>query len=377
MVARTPSGAVKTSARRAAQKAGHTMPGGCLSGDTLVETLDGLSPISHLVGCRALLTERGWIDAEVRDFGCQPLMEITISRGCQRQAILATPWHRWYTQRGIVITSGLREGDAFPKVMADHFDPNALKPPQPSIACIAEQASDTSSSMVMINLEGRPSSSRNDAISIDLRNLSADCTSAILGLKHDQEFIMPNAVFSAKGAIPALEPVFVTELDRSRSLGDTPPPAHLAFSAMPPSARIELGSRFDLMADAARYGFDAAAQWGNGASRHVSHYADRWCVEQVRETDLVESVYCAVVPHLCRFVIVGGVLTGNSFPINNAGDLAHAKHDIGRAKNPAAARRWVNKRAHELGEPGVGQKRGGKVGGCEVPHRHDRRARGG
>jgi len=45
-----------------------------------------------------------------------------------------------------------------------------------------------------------------------------------------------------------------------------------------------------------------------------------------------------------------------SFPIRNAKDLRNAKHDIGRASNPAAAREWVNKRAKALNLPGVGQK---------------------
>lgn len=45
----------------------------------------------------------------------------------------------------------------------------------------------------------------------------------------------------------------------------------------------------------------------------------------------------------------------DSFPIENARDLAKAKHDVGRASNPAAARRWINKRAHQLGEPALGE----------------------
>ena len=47
-------------------------------------------------------------------------------------------------------------------------------------------------------------------------------------------------------------------------------------------------------------------------------------------------------------------MAGGSFPIEDKADLANAKHDIGRAKNPAAARRWVNKRAKELGAAPVG-----------------------
>lgn len=55
----------------------------------------------------------------------------------------------------------------------------------------------------------------------------------------------------------------------------------------------------------------------------------------------------------------GHTMPGGSFPINNKEDLANAKHDIGRAKDPAAAKAWVNKRAKELGEPPVGGKKEG------------------
>ena len=53
----------------------------------------------------------------------------------------------------------------------------------------------------------------------------------------------------------------------------------------------------------------------------------------------------------------GHTMKGGAFPIENKQDLANAKHDVGRAKNPEAARRWINKRAKELGAAPVG---GGK-----------------
>jgi len=51
----------------------------------------------------------------------------------------------------------------------------------------------------------------------------------------------------------------------------------------------------------------------------------------------------------------GQTMPGGSFPIRNTSDLSNAKHLVGRAKNPEAARRWINKRARELGEPGLGE----------------------
>lgn len=56
----------------------------------------------------------------------------------------------------------------------------------------------------------------------------------------------------------------------------------------------------------------------------------------------------------------GHTMKGGSFPINNAADLARAKHDVGRAHDPAAARRWINRRAKDLGKPGLGGADSGK-----------------
>ncbi len=51
----------------------------------------------------------------------------------------------------------------------------------------------------------------------------------------------------------------------------------------------------------------------------------------------------------------GDALPGGGFPIKNAADLANAKRAIGRAKDPAAARALINRRAKELGERPLGK----------------------
>jgi hypothetical protein len=53
----------------------------------------------------------------------------------------------------------------------------------------------------------------------------------------------------------------------------------------------------------------------------------------------------------------GKALPGGGFPIANAADLANAKRAVGRAKDPAAARALINRRAKELGQPGLFGKR--------------------
>lgn len=52
----------------------------------------------------------------------------------------------------------------------------------------------------------------------------------------------------------------------------------------------------------------------------------------------------------------GHTMAGGSFPIESVADLNRAKHAVGRAKNPAAARSWINRRAKALGEPPIGKR---------------------
>lgn len=50
----------------------------------------------------------------------------------------------------------------------------------------------------------------------------------------------------------------------------------------------------------------------------------------------------------------GHTMPGGGFPIESVADLNRAKHAVGRAKNPAAARRWINSRAEDLGAAPLG-----------------------
>ena len=50
----------------------------------------------------------------------------------------------------------------------------------------------------------------------------------------------------------------------------------------------------------------------------------------------------------------GEAMPGGRFPIRSAADLSNAKHDYGRANDKPAVKRWINKRAKDLGEPPLG-----------------------
>lgn len=50
----------------------------------------------------------------------------------------------------------------------------------------------------------------------------------------------------------------------------------------------------------------------------------------------------------------GDAMPGGRFPIRNASDLSNAKHAFGRANDKPAVKRWIDKRAKELGQPPMG-----------------------
>ena len=50
----------------------------------------------------------------------------------------------------------------------------------------------------------------------------------------------------------------------------------------------------------------------------------------------------------------GQSMAGGRFPIRNTADLSNAKHAFGRANDKPAVKRWIDKRARDLGEPPMG-----------------------
>lgn len=49
-----------------------------------------------------------------------------------------------------------------------------------------------------------------------------------------------------------------------------------------------------------------------------------------------------------KLAVKNEAMPDGSFPIRNRSDLAKAIRAIGRAKNPAATKRWIIRRAREL-----------------------------
>lgn len=91
----------------------------CFEGATEYLTRDGVKTLAETVGTTqwVLTSPRGektprWVEAEIRDFGVQPLLRLTLRRNQQIKIIHATPGHRWLVGRPggerVVTTADLR-----------------------------------------------------------------------------------------------------------------------------------------------------------------------------------------------------------------------------------------------------------------------------
>ena len=74
----------------------------CFSGETRFLTSDGCRSLAEMSGktCKVLGSNGKWRIAEVRSFGIQPLLRVTLKRMNQRKVIHSTAGHRWITWMG-------------------------------------------------------------------------------------------------------------------------------------------------------------------------------------------------------------------------------------------------------------------------------------
>jgi len=76
----------------------------CFAAETKIITSEGIKPIGKLAGSKAtLLSNNGkrekWVESEIRSFGKQNLMKITLKRAGSNKVIYATPEHRWFVSK--------------------------------------------------------------------------------------------------------------------------------------------------------------------------------------------------------------------------------------------------------------------------------------
>lgn len=336
--------------RKKHAKEGNALPDGCLAAETPVITPDGTKSIADMLGPCRVLTDQGWSDAEVREYGAQALRAVVLRRGTVERTVYATAGHRWYLADGQVkLTSELGPADSIGYVRPLGFSHAEVAP--------------------------LSSSARSDAPGVH----TVPPESAAGGLLLARE---PERQAHAQARLQGVREVALAGVGRGVPGAARHAGAHLGAED-PARVRRDPGA---VRRDAAGAGFQVPAlrEAGPGASTaggrslpHVRRGAraalrlvqsaarlgrgDRpgaagglrgWDVVAVCPTGRVERVYCAVVPGLHRFVLADGILTGNSYPIpdkdalRRAAILARSGHG-----DVAAARRLIARRARELGVP--------------------------
>lgn len=327
--------------RRRMAKAGQAMPDGCLSADTMIETSDGPRAIGASVGRQTLLTDRGWRVGTVRCFGKRQLFEVTFWRLGVTKSFLATLGHRWYLGDGSVVTT---------EILKDRIEANRLRPAKQGIATEAEQTADLSGRMAVVDMERGPFSAGVVATS-SLRDFQAEGATSTLLLDHPLEALVGDSVFTSENSVasrhPAGRPDFYGLSTHPGAVAD----ARLAVSAPPLVPHVELGVGLLDSTGTARnesdvLDWDSTGVFGFG---HETNAIQSWEAVSVVPTDLEEQVYCAIVPGLHRFVLSGGLLTGNSFPIGSCSDAENAIHAVGRAKDVAKTKAFIKRRVRALG----------------------------
>ena len=329
----------------------------CFAGETRVITREGVRPIVDLVGKVELLTanpdgqsksksqkRRGrWVEAEVKSFGLQPLMKVTLSRNGVQKEIFATPEHRWFlwsqgksgsvtktteelapgrrllasfpyeVRRDTIVSSigvahGITYGDGTRRQGGSSVDlwddKNAkLLPffPEPHTRAIVQNG------VHGLTVFGLPAYFKERPPITEASNyllgwlagfFAADGTvsksgtvSLQLADREDLEFVRDVCTRLGIGTYG------INAYERIGIDGKPGMMYHLTFmgSTIPDNFfKIpEHQARFDFARDRGR----------------LEHYG--WTVVSVEETDRVEEVFCAVVPETHAFVLEDNILTGN------------------------------------------------------------------
>lgn len=327
--------------RRKMAQRGHAMPDGCLSADTMIETFDGPRAIGACVGPQTLLTDRGWRTGTVRCFGKRRLFEVIFRRLGVTRSVLATLGHRWYLGDGSVVTT---------EVLRDRIEADRLRPTKQCVAAEAEKTANLSGHMAVVDMESGPLSASGVA-SARSRNLQAKGAASTLLLDHPPEVLVRDSVLPLEDSVASHHPAGRSNLNGLSADPSSTTDARLAISTPPLVPHVELSVGLLDSAGAAYdkpdvLDWDASGVLGCG---HEGNAIQSWEAVSVSPTDLEEQVYCAVVPGLHRFVLAGGLLTGNSFPIANCEDARNAINAIGRAKDRSAVESHIRRRVRALG----------------------------
>lgn len=325
----------------------------CFAGDTRVVTRDGTFPIAELAGGSHHLMSSGgrWIESEIRSFGSQPLMRLTLRRNKQTKIIHATQDHRWFArwsdtksrakeihtehlQPGMVLSSqmprragrgttpspfgiaaGATFGDGSRTRWSAHLNLHGKKD--------AELRSYFAASRIDESPSGQERYSEPFVRVLDLPRSWKDLPSLDEGESYLYGWLA--GYFAADGCVSTSGSAMMTShtkahLEHFRTIANRVGIGTYGIATSERTKRLPDGSTrtqevhtMGLVRSTLRPEFFVLSEHRSRFLTGVSARGDRvqWTVVSVEETDRVEEVYCAIVPETHSFVLDDHILTGN------------------------------------------------------------------
>ena len=345
---------------------------GCFAGSERFTTLEGAKTFGETVGTTQKVLGRPgrspvWVDADIKSFGAQRIVELTVSRDGRRKTIDTTNNHRWFVRRRKspaveLLTSELKPGDKLvsmtPPVFTGRTVPSAVGiqaglvfgdgtvdvgstgrrsariklygtkdaqllkwfPLQPTTACATEDA---------IEVRGLPGYFK-DAPSITDSSLGY-LYGWLAGYFAADGCVTPSG--SAQLTSARIEDMQLVR-DICQVLGvRTGAIRSVERQAPLPQGGVVDGSLYYVTLDVTHlrdefFLIDSHRERAAARRARSRQKWSDWRVESVRETDRFEEVFCAVVPQGHAFTLEDDIFTGNCM-MTNLGRAVEANDEDG------------------------------------------------
>lgn len=319
----------------------------CYDADTEIVTRYGTKRIGDIAGTKQVLMTTGgqWTEAEIRDFGEQSLMEVTLVRAGVEKTIGATPGHSWrvgsisdgrFVNKKSVTTDKLKAGDKLWSVYGYGIARTPISPDGVRHGIVWGDGNVPGDEWGLNSANVRLCGAKDAELLpffADYNKRSIDEDTEVSGLpRHykapvdltfDRSYLLGwlAGYFAADGCVSADGAVTISSCDEDslklvkdvcyvlgigaygirytdRVSNLTGQPSRLYSVAL---MRQHLVPEFFLIS--------------SHKARFLENPPDRqpnvWTVKSVVSTNRVEPVYCAVVPDTHEFVLADNILTGN------------------------------------------------------------------
>lgn len=313
----------------------------CFSGKERFITIDGIKSFGEMVGQRTkVLGERAhWQDAEIKHFGEQQIVELVIEKKGKERVIETTAGHRWFVRKNRKnqvekVTSELLSGERlwslYPSASGS-VKPSAIGIAQGIVYGDGTYARNSWNNPATVTLCGEkvellkyfPLQDVKEVKGVGLKVCDLPKTwKHKPDLKESKSFLLGwlmgyiatdgNVAKGSVGISSSSEEDLIFVQNVCIKIG-------ISFHGITKSDRIGIdgkpGSYYTM-----RFVKSTFKKEWLLRKKHIEGYGEdtknrpnEWCVKEVRYTNRVEDVYCAVVPKGARFTLEGNILTGNCF----------------------------------------------------------------